>query len=203
MPLAQVGRRAADSVRIVSAFRATSANSRAALMFLACSIGPASADAQHIGPDEKPAVVVGKPAVEPPKPAADATVEVKKFTTAPRRGRKPAPNSAAHAVGRIIDALGARHQHDHSSPLHRQPARAAAPATAPSSAVATPRTPARPTGARPRVAAVPRRSAVLRPLPRREIDWPARIIAMQWPAPPARIEIAWPAEALEPSTLDR
>jgi hypothetical protein len=199
---AQVHHGAADFSRVVSAFRAASTGSRAALVLLACSIVPAAAGAQHAGSDEKPAVVVGKPTVEPPKPAADATVQVKKFTTAPRRARKPVPNSAAHAVGRIIEALGARPQHDHSSPLHRQPAKAAPPAAAPSSALATRTTPARPVAPVPRPPAASARRRVAPPplVPRREIDWPARIVAMQWPAPPPRIEMSWPAEAPAEST---
>ena len=139
------------------------------------AIAATPAGAQHQVAPPKPTAVPAKPTVVP---------------KATRRG-KPPLKSAAHAVERIVVALGARHEH--SSPLHNLPAG---------------KTPAPPPPTPQRIVvhplphpAPPRATIEAPELPRRPVPWPARQVAVQWPVPPKRIEMDWPADRARPVTL--
>lgn len=179
--------RAADSSRIVSGFHATSAAGRVLLAVAVLSVlASAPAGAQHTAtPAAGHAVTAAppKPAAAPDKPTA-APAKPIVVRAASRRGR-PSPKSAAHAVEKIVVALGARHEH--ASPLHNLPA-GSKPAPPQRRAVNRP-------------PAVPRPLVMAPQLPRRPVAWPARDVAVQWPAPPTRVEMEWPADQVSRATL--
>jgi hypothetical protein len=141
-------------------------------------------------------VVPARPAAPPEKPKA--------VPAGSRRGA-PSSKSAALAVQRIVAALGARQRqpgpHEHSSPLHNlrpgesptrpAPLRRSSASTAPPAGVAI----------RPRPAGVVLEAAPAAMVPRSPVAWPARAVAMQWPAPPPRVELRWPRDQFTSVTL--
>ena len=150
----------------------------ALVSFVAIAAAPATA--QHQVAPPRPTAVPAKPTVVPP---------------AARRSRPVSAKSAAHAVEKIVVALGAHHEH--SSPLHNLPAGktpAPVPPASPQRIVVHP-------AARPPAASAAVEPALSPQLPRRPVPWPAREVAVQWPPPPKRVEIDWPADQARPVTL--
>lgn len=201
MAIAQALRRRADSPSIVC-LRTSAVHPIALATALSIAVVTA-ASAQH-QPEPSAAATPAasaKPVVAPPKPTAVtakptvvpvAHTAVPALPAADSKADKPARTrrgaaslaSAAHAVEKIVVALGA--QHEHSSPLHNLPA-GRIPAAAPRAVRPPVRQPA----------------AEATPPPRRPISWPAREVRVQWPSASPRTEVEWPELSAESSSLDR